>query len=387
MKQKQDNRPARVLHILPWIEGGGVEHRRVYLARHLDSSRFEQRIICLASKPWFAEKFADLGVPVTEVPSSKRWSVTDYNAIMKIRREIRSWRPDIVHGAVYEGISMAALAGRLAGAPIIIGEETGDPTVRSWRGNLLLAGLMRLANASVGVSRPIGEYLEERLHLPSDRVYQIDNGVEPLDPISKSEKLRLRREWGIPSDAFVIGSVGRMYNPQKRYTDLIEAVRLLKATIPKVRLLMVGSGGEASMKLLKDHVSRCGLEGEVIFTGYRNDLESMYGMMDVFSLLSINESFGLVVADAMFCGLPVAVTRIGGMRFIVEEDETGILVEPHDPQQAADALRRLYKFPELRSRMGEAGRARAQAKYSAKRYVSDVDEMYTELVAKHSRRV
>ncbi|MFP4601150.1 MAG: glycosyltransferase [Persicimonas sp.] len=378
--------PIRVLHVLPWIEGGGVEHRRVYLARHLDASRFEQRLICLSSKPWFVDKFAELGVEVTEVATPRRWSVTDYAAISKIRREIVRWQPDIVHGAVYEGVSMATLAGRLAGVPIIIGEETGDPSIRSWRGNLLLAGLMRLASASVGVSRPIGEYLEDKLRLPSNRVYQIDNGVEPLEPISTSEKLRLRREWGIPPEAFVVGSVGRMYNTQKRYTDLIEAVRLLKATIPEVRLLMVGSGGEASMKLLKDHVSRCGLEGEVIFTGYRNDLESMYGMMDVFSLLSADESFGLVVADAMFCGLPVVVTRVGGMKFIVVEDETGILVEPFDPKQAADALKRLYKYPELRQRMGEAGRTRARAKYSAQRYAKDVETMYDELVTKHLHR-
>ena len=378
------SRPIRVMHILPWLLAGGVERRRLHLARHLDGDCFEQRVICLNAKDAIIEDFDEESVKVTKLPSRGEWSPLDLAGIQRVAREIREWQPDIVHGAVFEGVSMAALAGRLAEAPLIIVEETGDDSVRSWRGNLVMAAMTRLADACVGVSKSVGDYLRSTLRIDSSRVFQIDNGVCEFERSSPKRSRQLRSEWGIPEEAFVIGSLGRILNSQKRFTDLVEAFSLIADDVPESYLLIVGSGDD--LEMLKSLVADKGLDGRVVFTGYQHDVEDFYGMMDVFALLSVHESFGLVVAEAMFCKLPVLATRVGGMQYSVQDGKTGILVDSLAPRQAADAIRKLHSSPELREQMGRAGRERAERNYGAKRYAQDVREMYLELLERKGLR-
>lgn len=361
------------MHVLPWVTAGGVERRRMQLAQQLDPDQFEQRVVCMYSKYDFADDIRAAGVDVVCFDGGSG-APTDVRTITRVVSQIRKFRPDIIHGAVYEGVTLAALAGTIGRVPHIVVEETGDPAIRSWRGDLLMAGLSRLADRAVGVSPAITDYLSGRLRL-GEKVTLVMNGVDPPRIPSREELSEARASFGIPEDAFVVGTAGRIDNDHKRFTDLLTAV----TELPDVYLMIVGSGQD--LEMLGERAQELGIDDRVIRTGYQQDMGLMYHLMDVFALASRQESFGLVIAEAMFCGIPVVATRVGGIPYIVENGRTGFLVDPFEPAQMAQGLRDM-RDDERRLEMGEASRKRAQAHFRSDRYVRDVETMYLELMGR-----
>jgi glycosyltransferase involved in cell wall biosynthesis len=188
----------------------------------------------------------------------------------------------------------------------------------------------------------------------------------------------LRRSFGLSASAFVIGTVCRLDDDgHKRVSDLIRAVAMLP-DLP-VELLIVGDGRQRrDLERLSEELA---VSGRVRFAGYREDVGAAYAVMDVFALVSAREGFGLVVAEAMLARLPVIATAVGGLRNIVEDGRTGILVPPCSAEQVRDAISRLHGEPELRSAYAEAGRSRALLHFSAERYARDVSAFYQRLLA------
>lgn len=334
-------------------------------------------MVCRESRYELAQSIRDAGTPVVEIGRSSR-HVVDLFALRAVVREANAFRPDIIHGAVYEGVTLAALAGRIARVPKIVLEETGDPSIRSWRGDVLLAALARLGDVTIGVSPPITEYLRERLRLDPQRVVLINNGVAPPCLPDERERTAIARALSISSEHFVVGSIGRVDDNHKRFSNLIDAVAILRDRIPELRLLIVGTGRD--LDFLDRHARKNNVRDRVVFAGRRADVGSMYALMDVFALASEQESFGLVIVEAMFCGLPVVATRVGGIPHIVVEGETGYMVPRYSPPALATAIERLHADPQLSARLGAAGRRRAEAEFSAERYVRDVGALYERLV-------
>jgi glycosyltransferase involved in cell wall biosynthesis len=301
--------------------------------------------------------------------------VISLRAMLRAAHIAREWKPDIVHGAVFEGSILATLAGTLARVPHIVVEETTYPIRRSWRGRALFRLLALRADRCVAVSPAVAAYLRDA-GLPPRKIELIVNGVA-APSVPRDARARLRRELGIPEHAIVIGSVGRIYDAWKRYSDLIRAVATLNRS--DAHLLIVGDGPDVGA--LRELARSLRLDGTVTLAGHRDDVGPMYAVMDIFALASDAESFGLVLVEAMFAELPVVATRVGGIRDIVMEDETGFLVSVGQPSELARAIRRLAEDPILRRRFGEAGLARAERSFSSNRYTAEVAGLYRRLVS------
>ena len=364
----------RVLHCLERVYSGGAEQVRLRLVEELDPARFEHRVFCTEARGPVAEAFRTRGVELVEFGAPD--GVFDRGRLAEAARQMREWRPHIVHGAVYEGCTMAALAGRLARVPSIVVEEVNDPAGRSWRGHLLFRALVGLADQSVAVSPSIGRYLTDRLRVPSRKVTLINNGVARPSAPTPAETASLRGQYGIAPGDLVVGSVGRVVDHQKRFSDFVRAIGHLR-DLP-VKGIVVGDGPD--LGALRNLVRDLGLADRVVLAGFQSPPDPFYGLMDVFGLASAEEAFGLVIAEAMRGGLPVVATRVGGIPDVVVEGETGLLVPPYEPEAFADALRQLLTDPAQRREMGEAGRRRADQLFSAERYARDVGELYESLV-------
>jgi glycosyltransferase involved in cell wall biosynthesis len=317
--------------------------------------------------------FVAEGVPVCQVGGD----LLRLGNLARVMREAARWRPDIIHGAVSDGIIMAAAAGAVSRRSKVILEEPGYPSRRSWRGHLLLRALAAMADSCVAVSPAMEEYFA-RLGIPVEKTRLIVNGApEPSIP-AISERPALRRALGIPETAFVVGSVGRLLDVHKRFSDLLRAMKLLRANNPDLRLLLVGDGPD---RLALESLSReLGVRNVVTFAGYRADVGSMYAAMDLFALVSESESFGLVLVEAMFAGLAVVGTRTSGIANVVEDGVTGVLVPVRAPEEIAAAVSSLKQDAERVARMGAAGRERALRYFSSQRYVSDVAKLYEDVL-------
>lgn len=367
-------RKIKILHVQETISSGGVERRRLSMAKLLDKNLFEQKIVCTNANGNIVDEIRHEGIEVTPIGILK--SPFHWSQHKKVQKIIDQYQPDIIHGAVFEGVTMAAVNGWLKRVPVIIIEETSDPQNRSWKGDLLMKLFSNIADVAIGVSEGVTEeYLKGKLHLSSSKAITINNGVAIPRSISKDEITIAKIQYGISDSDFVIGSMGRMLqDSHKRFSDLIKSFAVFAENKINSKLLLVGDGRELDgYRILAESL---GIKEKVIFAGYQSDVHLFYRMMDVFALVSAREAFGLVLAEAMLNKLPVIATRVGGMKYIVEDGETGFLVEPFQIEAIAEKLEYFYQHPDLRVQMGENCYEKAMNNYTESVYVKNIETLY-----------
>jgi glycosyltransferase involved in cell wall biosynthesis len=159
----------------------------------------------------------------------------------------------------------------------------------------------------------------------------------------------------------------------------IKALSILSKRKQRVRGVIAGDGP------LRDDLQKLateeGIADRVDFIGATEDVPGLLARSDTFILASDWEGMPNVVLEAMASGLPVVGTAIDGTKEIVEEGGTGFLVPSDDAEALATAMNELTASVELRSRMGQAGRHRAESEYSMERMVERYESLYTELVS------
>ncbi|MGZ4415269.1 MAG: glycosyltransferase, partial [Gaiellaceae bacterium] len=159
-------------------------------------------------------------------------------------------------------------------------------------------------------------------------------------------------------------SVGRLAAPKDWSTLLWALARLEPETFSE--LVIVGDGPERER--VEDELARRSLAGRVRLLGERDGVPSLLADADVFVLASRSEGLPLSVIEAMAAGLPVVASDVGGLRELVLESQTGVLVPSGDPAALADALRPLLRDRALRRRLGSAGRERAKGLFDLPRF-------------------
>lgn len=366
------------------MASGGVERLRLLLAKNLDRKIFDQKFVCTNAEGNIPDEIRALGFEV--IPIGKLKSLFQWSQHKKVQKIIEDYQPDIIHGAVFEGVTLAAVNGWLRRVPVVILEETSNPILRSWKGNLLLKLFSKTADVVVGVSPAVlSEYLLGKLNLPRDKVRLINNGVALPREVSYEELHQARLEWDINENDFVIGSVGRMWDDSnKRFSDLIRAFAQFAKDKDGVKLLLVGGGREkAKYERLATELE---IADKVVFSDYQSDVTLFYKMMSVFSLVSTHEAFGLVLAEAMLNSLPVIATRVGGMKYIVKEGVTGLLVSAEAVHEISAAMEKLYYNQALRKEMGEKGHRRALENYTEEIYAKNIAALYLDLWSKKKRK-
>jgi glycosyltransferase involved in cell wall biosynthesis len=199
----------------------------------------------------------------------------------------------------------------------------------------------------------------------------IYNGVDLAAYPPKGETLsasaELRGRLDIPQGAPVVGIVGRVVR-EKGYLEFAEMAKLVSASRSDVYFLVVGdalpSDRDGIVAELRSCVEAAGLRDRFRFTGFTDGVADYLQMMDIFVLPSYREGFPRSVLEAMSTALPVVATDIRGCREAVVNGETGLIVPPRNGKALADAVSHLLENPELASRMGSAGRERAERLYS-----------------------
>jgi glycosyltransferase involved in cell wall biosynthesis len=207
---------------------------------------------------------------------------------------------------------------------------------------------------------------------------------------------RLRKEIGLSGDEVAIGIVGRLCEVKNHAMFLDSAAQLVSQSnggTPVSRLVIVGDG---HLRTEIEGLARdLGVADKTVFTGFREDATSLYAGFDIVALTSLNEGTPLTLLEGLGCGRPVAATEVGGVVDVMgkrQESREGFTIWDHGisaPSRDAGAftrgLRFLVEHPELRREMGERGRAFVRARLSRDRLVSDIEEIYRELVFDQAR--
>lgn len=346
------------------------------MVRGLPKSHFEHKIICTWEGGEIADALKAEGVELIPIGGFKH--PLEWGKHSKVLQVIREYNPHVIHGAIFEGMAMAAIGGTIGKVAVVILEETSHPISRSKKAIYLQRFFAKAADAVVGIAPTVVNYLRQTVRLPESQVKLINNGVNLPREVSFEEKSLLKIALGIKEGDLIIGSAGRFYNEVKRFTDILEAIKILNT--PKIKFLLLGQGQDR--ELIFHKAKELGLEDQLILAGFQMDTAPFYQLMDVFCIASAHEGFGLVAAEAMLHGLPVIATKVGGLQNIVIDRQTGFLVPPFSPQAIAEKLRILIDQPELRNEMGQKGKRRALENYTAERYCKEIENLYLGLLKK-----
>jgi sugar transferase (PEP-CTERM/EpsH1 system associated) len=240
--------------------------------------------------------------------------------------------------------------------------------------------LSPLVNQFVAVSSDLTRWLVEEVRIPCRKVLHIPNGVDTTR-FSPDNRQAGRRAITVPDGWMALGCVGRL-EPVKDHASLLQAFAAVQNDY-KALLFLVGDG--PSRSAIEQQVNALGLESRVRLLGERKDVPLVLKGLDLFFLPSVGEGMSNSILEAMATGLPVVATRVGGNPELVQDDVTGILVEPSAPFALAAAMKRYLDDPELIARHGNAGRARVEAEFSLTRMLNAYESLYTRLLQERLR--
>jgi sugar transferase (PEP-CTERM/EpsH1 system associated) len=361
--------PYSIVHVLSSFGVGGQERVALDLAIGQKARGHSVSVISLAPPPdgAMADEFREHGIAVTRVP--KQSDGIDPLLVPRLARVLREHAADVVHTHNPLPLIYGAPAARLAGAAAIHTKHGVNPGSRSHM--LLRRAAAQLTHAFVAVSDTTEQQARQQNDAPAGRLHMIANGIR-LDRYRPDPAARAatRAELGIPEDAWVVGTVGRL-DEYKNQSLLVRAMAPLLSE--RVRLVIVGDGPtraavEAEVAKLRDPKL-------VVMTGRRMDVPRIVPAFDVFALSSKTEGLPLVVPEAMAAGLPIVATAVGGLPSVVDEGKTGMLV-PVQEEPLRAALAKLAADRTLAKQLGAQARESALARYSHDRMVDAYLSLY-----------
>ena len=208
--------------------------------------------------------------------------------------------------------------------------------------------------------------------MPTERTVTVHEGID-VEHVLASPPVNVHETFWLPHHAPVVGNVAALV-PHKGQRHLIEAAHLVVRELPDARFIILGEG--ELREHLEHQVREYHLEKHVLLPGFRIDVLGCIKGFDLCAMSSVTEGLGTSLLDAMACSRAIVATRAGGIPEIVEDSVTCVLVEPRDHAAMAREIVRLLKDDGGRRRMGEAGFARVNERFTVERMVAETAAVY-----------
>lgn len=294
----------------------------------------------------------------------------------------RRFRPDVLHTNTSLILSPGLVAA-LGGIPHVWHvREFFFEFPRLWRFYQWL--MYAFSDQIVSVSQTVADQYHPRI--AARKVVVVLDGFprEEFAEVPAERVAAFRRTFGLDGK-LCVGVVGRIKIRRKGQDVFLKACALLKDRFPQAVFLLIGSpfpGNEAHLNAIRQLAKDLGIENRVIYTGDVDDIKAAYAALDVSVLpSSLPEPMGGVVAESMAFGKAFVGTRSGGTPELVADGVSGLLVDPDNPQQLAEALERLLRDARLRADFGAEARRRFLAKFEFEDYYAKVMGVYVGLTA------
>jgi glycosyltransferase involved in cell wall biosynthesis len=375
-------RRIKVLEMIdrPFMGGGQVN--LLSLAKNLDRSRFDISVCSRDGGP-LVQEAKKSGLMHFPVPFDKRISLKIVDDIVRLQEENHF---DILH--THGGV--AGLFGRWAARKcppsVLIHTLHGIHYLHYrnplWRHFFILLEryFARWTDALIFVSRADWNKGQEKRLAPREKMFVIENGIDFSAFILEREKASVGLELGIDAGHPLVGTVARLHR-QKGLPYLIKAAKKIFARLPKVKVLIVGEGPER--KKLERLIRKMGLAESVRLLGERKDAARILSSLDIFILPSLWEGLPYALLEAGAYGKAVVASDVEGIDELIEDGETGILVEPKNSRVLADSIVRLLEEEDFRRRIGENLRRSLLPRYTLSRMVQQTQELYLRLIEKN----
>jgi glycosyltransferase involved in cell wall biosynthesis len=352
---------------------GGGQRYVLDLVQRLDRSRFVPLVACSPGGP-LVEEVRKAGAHCFTLPIKRPVSLAGVRALARLLRE---HRPAVMHANGLVAAVHCALAAGKAGKPPVIYSQHG----LHYHNYGLLTRPLRLAAEGwvcrrvqmvVSCSEVDRRECEGRGWLSDGRSCVLSYGTDPL-PLPSDERVRqMRAELGA-ADGPLLLAVGRLH-PQKGFSYLLRAMAQVRPKLPSAVLALVGDGPlRVSLQALSSHL---GLDANVRFLGFRNDLWELLAASNMVVISSLWEGLPYFLLQAMASERPIVCTRVGACADVLDEGRCGILVPPADEASLGEAVLSLARDRALAGDLAQCARKRALSHFRASDMTRQVESLY-----------
>ena len=367
-------RQPRVLYLAHTLAVGGAEEMVLSLVRYLPPE-YERAVLCIDQPGPIGEEVKRTGVPFRSL--GLRPGLRRPFDLIRLQHAIHDLEPTIVHTFLLTASLYGRFAAMQARVPIIIGTEVNIYERKQPLHRLAERWLMRGTGAVVASAESVRDFYIDQVHADPDKVVVIYNAVDWSQLQTTKSRDEFRIEAGVPIDVPLAGIIARL-TEQKAHRVLFDAMAS-KPELASLHLLVVGDGELRDE--LRGRVERLNLANRVHFAGARRDLGNILAAIDMFVMPSLWEGLPLSLVLAMGAGLPVIASRVAGIPEVVEDGVSGLLVNPGDTKQLADALVRVLESDELRGVLAREARTFARPRFGIDGYIASMTALYERLLS------
>jgi len=371
-----DKKPLKIAFICCSEAWGGMEMLAVKQAASLLSMGHD--LIFIGSPDSYA---------VNEALSSgiKTYSVkingyADLTAIAKLYSMFKKEKFDVIHSHYSRDLwsIVPALCFLRSGCGLVLTKHIGtQKPKKDW----LHRKIYRRVDYVIAISNVIKKNIIETHPVPEKKVVLIPNGID-TEKFTPGKDPEIRKKYGIPENSIVVGIAGRL-SWWKGYREFLLTAKNLVKKYDNIYFLAVGGatvGEEQEAEDIKEFCRSLNIHGKVIFAGFQKEPERFYRAMDIFVYPAYAEAFGLVVAEAMSCGLPVVASDSDGILDIVDDGVTGILVSVKDTNKVTEAVLSLLQDTEKITNFSNAARERVLKYFSNKNMLMQMECIYNKIL-------
>lgn len=338
---------VKILHIITRLDRGGSAENTLQTVLRANRERYDVHIAMGPQSELGSSRekeIIDAGVKLIKINSLVRdmSPFKDLLALFKLYRIIRKGGYDVVHTHTSKAGFIGRLAAWLARTKIIVHTPHGhvfSGYFNKMKSRIFLAMERFATPFSSGTIALTPKEAEDYVNLrveKQERLTVIPSGINfDLLETYRDTSSNIRKEFGWPEEATIIGSVGRL-SSIKGYDVLVEAIPKVLEKYPETFFVLVGEGPQ--QEEIKQLVAKLGLSDKIFFTGLKEDAPRLMQAFDIFVLPSRNEGMGRVLVEAIYFGLPIVASNVGGIPDLVKHHYNGRLCESENPESFAKEL-------------------------------------------------
>lgn len=374
----------KIIHLITGLGLGGAENQLAQLVRHSDPSRCEHIIISMQDTGIYGAKLREQGIKLYTL-GMRRGSISII-ACYRLIKILQQEKPDLLQTWLYHADLLGLLVGKFLGFSNIIWNircSNMDLKHYSRLTSLVIkfCSFFSFIPKAVIVNSSAGQVAHEALGYRVKNWIKIPNGFNTdhykPDP---AKRIRLRDQLTIQNSSLLVGMIAR-YDPMKDHVTFLQAVKKMLPKFNDIQFVLVGEGINKSNKPLMEKIVSLELESYIHLLGARQDIPDILNALDVLVLPSaFGEGFPNILGEAMASGIPCIASRVGDSAAII--DNTGIVVQPSNPEQLANAIEALLQLDKIeRQRLGELARSRIIENYQFSKVIKKYETIYEELCA------
>lgn len=324
-------------------------------------------------------------VPVYVFPWKRFFHLDAWKAVIALRKLIRTEKVDIVQTYFETSNLWGGLVAKLSGA-LLLSSRRDMGILRKSRYALAYRIVNRLSDRVLAVSEEVKRFCIDADRIDPNKVSVVYNGVDfkQIAAENSDDNPFADADWAGASHVITcLANIRRV----KGIDTLIQTAQRVCRELPDAVFVIAGSLYERDYsEEMQSMIRRLGLEKNVKLLGFVGDPVPLLKMSDAFCLLSRSEGFCNALLEAMACGVPSVVTRVGGNPEAITDGENGFLVPVEDDAIAAERLLTLLRDPEQGARIGESGRKSVQTRFSAEGMIQKLIGVYRDLLAERDKK-